>query len=229
MVTTERVGVPGFVPSTSGLHFINAFPSEPAIQIPLPDGQQLALGNAANGLCGGMAFTARDYFEASRTPPDDTSPPPEGSPLFEWLVSRLLASFNLPLGIMRYVELMTPLLPNAGHLPVTRARVMLEREWPTIKQELDSGHPAALGLIKVISADVHDIGKNHQVLAYGYTLNGTDLALDIYDPNYPNDDSVRLSLSVGDPSAAATITYSPGEAVYCFFHTPYAAPAAPPP
>jgi hypothetical protein len=130
---------------------------------------------------------------------------------------------------MRYVELMTPLLPNAGHLPVTRARVMIEREWPTIKQELDSGHPAALGLIKVISADIHDIGKNHQVLAYGYTLSGTDLALDIYDPNYPNDDTVRLSLSVGNPSAPATITYSPGETVHCFFHTPYSAPAGPPP
>jgi hypothetical protein len=229
VVVSERVSVPGFLPSTSGLHFENYFPSEPAVQVPLPDGRLLGLGNAANGLCGGMAFTARDYFEAGRTPPGDTAPPAEGSPLFEWLVSRLLASFNLPLGIMRYVELMATVLPDSGLLPLTRARVMLQREWPAVKQELDAGHPSALGLIKIKSLDIHDIGKNHQVLAYGYTLDGTDLSLDIYDPNFPNQDDVRLSLSIADANAPTPVTYSTGEAVYCFFHTPYQAPAGPPP
>jgi hypothetical protein len=221
--------VPGFAPSTSGLHFPNYFPVEPAVQVPLPDGRVLGLGNAANGLCGGMAFTARDYFEAGRQPPSDTSPPAEGSPLFEWLVGRLLASFHLPLGIMRYIELMTPLLPDAGFGPLSRARVMVEREWPAVQAELDSGHPSALGLIKVKSLNVQDIGKNHQVLAYGYALDGTQLSLDIYDPNYPDRDDVRLSLSIGDPSAPAALNYSTGETVYCFFHTPYATPTQSPP
>lgn len=221
--------VPGFLPSTSGLHFTNYFPVEPAVQIPLPDGSVLGLGNAANGLCGGMAFTARDYFEAGRTPPPDTGPPAEGSPLFEYLVSRLLASFNLPLGVARYLELMTPLLPDAGLFPVTRAKVMIQREWPVIRQELDEGHPSALGLIKVKSVDPKDMGKNHQVLAYGYTLEGSQLALSIYDPNFPDDDSVRLAVSLADASAPTPVTYSTGEAVYCFFHTPYSAPAVSPP
>ena len=221
--------VPGFLPSTSGLHFTNYFPSEPAVQVPLPDGRVLGLGNAANGLCGGMAFTARDYFESGRTPPPDTTPPAEGSPLFEFLVSRLLASFNLPLGIMRYVELMTPLLPDGGLMPVTRARVMIEREWPTVQQELDAGHPSPLGLIKVKSLDVNDIGKNHQVLSYAYTLTGTALSLSIYDPNYPDRDDIRLSLNLANPSAVVPVSYSTGEAVFCFFHTPYSPPTAPPP
>jgi hypothetical protein len=34
--------------------------------------------------------------------------PAEGSPPFEYLVGRLLASFNLPLGVLRYIELMDP-------------------------------------------------------------------------------------------------------------------------
>jgi hypothetical protein len=84
-------------------------------------------------------------------------------------------------------------------------------------------------LIKVKSLDIRDIGKNHQVLAYGYTLDGTDLALDIYDPNFPNQDDVRLSLSIADPTAPTRVTYSTGEPVYCFFHTPYRPPAGPPP
>ncbi|MBV9546625.1 MAG: hypothetical protein JOY61_19840 [Chloroflexi bacterium] len=218
--------VPGFLPSTSGLHFPNYFPVEPAVQVPLPDGRLLGLGDAANGLCGGMAFTTRDYFEAGRPPPDDTSAPAEGSPLFEFLVSRLMSSFNLPLGIMRYVELMTPLLPDGGPLPVTRARVMIQREWPTVQQELDSGHPSPLGLIKVKSLDVKDIGKNHQVLAYGYTLDGSRLSLSIYDPNFPNRDDITLALDIGSTAATVPVTYSTGEDVFCFFHTPYNPPAA---
>jgi hypothetical protein len=190
----------------------------------------LGLGNAANGLCGGMAFTARDYFEVGRQPPDDTTPPAEGSPLFEYLVSRLLASFNLPLGIMRYLELMTPLLPDGGLLPVTRARVMVQHEWPAIQQELDSGHPSPLGLIKVKSLDIQDLGKNHQVLAYAYALDGSALSLSIYDPNFPNRDDITLSLDIGNAARVGVpVTYSTGEEVFCFFRTPYNAPAGPPP
>jgi len=230
------VRVPGFLPSTSGMHFINSFPDEPAVTVPLPDGRTLSAGDAANGLCGGMAFTCRDYFEAGKHPPVETTPPAEGSPLFEYLVGRLLASFNLPLGIARYVELMNPLVPDGetwesqhGIGPHGRAWVMIRQEWPTIQQELDAGHPAALGLIKVKSADIHDLGKNHQVLAYGYDLDDSQLQLCIYDPNYPDRDDVRLRLSLADPTQPTAVTYTPQETVLCFFHTPYRAPAAPPP
>src|SRR6185436_19727755 len=55
-----QVRVPGFRPSTSGLHFINGFPSVPLLTINVlgvPD----PIGDAANGLCGGMVFTVMDY------------------------------------------------------------------------------------------------------------------------------------------------------------------------
>src|SRR5450756_534411 len=55
--------VSGFLPSTSGFHFPNRFPHVPDLKINVL-GQQIAIGDAANGLCGGMVFTARDYFEA---------------------------------------------------------------------------------------------------------------------------------------------------------------------
>jgi hypothetical protein len=76
-------------------------------------------------------------------------------------------------------------------------------------------------LIKVKSADINDVGQNHQILAYG-----SQLMLRIYDPDYPDNDAVQLAL---DPTHAATLTYTPAVTVYCFFHTPYAAPAVAPP
>ena len=109
-----QVRVPGFLPSTSGLHFTNYFPHEPEIQIKLPLGPTLCLGDAANGLCGGMAFVVRDYFEAGQPIPPDTDPPAAGTPLYQFIVRRLLDSFNLPFGLMRYVELMQPSFPDVG-------------------------------------------------------------------------------------------------------------------
>ena len=68
--------VPGFLPSTSGPHFPNSYPREPEITVRLPLGRTLSLGDPANGLCGGMVFTARDFLEARRPVPADTQPPP---------------------------------------------------------------------------------------------------------------------------------------------------------
>jgi hypothetical protein len=63
------VRVPGFRPSTRGLHFPNAFPHVPNLEIDLPGGTTVPIGDAANGLCGGMAWTVRDLFEADLAPP----------------------------------------------------------------------------------------------------------------------------------------------------------------
>ena len=101
-----QVRVPGFLPSTSGLHFENYYPHEPEITIKLPLGPTLSLGDAANGLCGGMAFSVRDFYEANQPIPPDTdpNPPAAGTPLYQYIVQRLLDSFNLPFGIGRTSE-----------------------------------------------------------------------------------------------------------------------------
>jgi hypothetical protein len=224
-----QVRVPGFLPSTSGLHFENYYPHEPEITIKLPLGPTLSLGDAANGLCGGMAFVVRDFYEANQPVPADTQPPPGGSPLYSFIVKRLMDSFNLPLGITRYIELMQPAFPDVGlgfGLP-GRASVMLRDEWPHIQTDLDAGHPVPLGLVKVKSAQPSDLCKNHQVLAYGYDLDGTDLTLRLYDPNYPDRDDVTLQLSTASAQVPIPLTYTPAEDVFCFFRTPYS-PRQPP-
>ncbi|HEX8967478.1 MAG TPA: hypothetical protein VF937_06345 [Chloroflexota bacterium] len=223
------VRVPGFLPSSSGLHFTNYFPHEPELTIKLPLGGTLPIGDAANGLCGGMVFTVGDYFEAHQPVPPDTQPPAGGSPLYQFIVKRLIDSFNLPFGIARYLELMQPSFPDVGlgfGLP-GRAGVMLTDEWPRIQASLDAGHVAPLGLVKIKSAHPEDLCKNHQVLAYGYDLDGTDLTIWLYDPNYPDRDDVRLQLSIANPQAPVSLTYVPDEEVVCFFHTSYT-PVAPP-
>src|SRR5438067_7971517 len=108
----SEVRVPGFAPTTHGLHFPNYYPHEPELVVHLPLGKTLPIGDAANGLCGGMAFVVRDYYESNRPIPADTDPPPAGSALYRFIVQRLFDSFNLPLGLNRYIELMAPAFPD---------------------------------------------------------------------------------------------------------------------
>jgi hypothetical protein len=209
------------VPSQDGLHFANCYPHEPQVVVDFL-GHRLEFGDAANGLCGGMVYAVCDFFENKQPIPSMTEPPAAGSPLYKFIVRRLLESFNLPFGLNRYMELMTPLLPDVGPFGLPgRASVMLEHEWPAIRDRLDAGHLVPLGLIKIKSALPRDLTRQHQVLAYGYDLDGDQVALCMYDPNYPNQDDVRLSFSVANPRAPVQLTYSPGEAVYCFFQTHY--------
>jgi hypothetical protein len=230
---TTRV-VPGFVPSASGFRFPNSFPRVPLRRIGIPGVLSVPIGDASNGLCGGMAFAARDYFEEQREPPGETAPPGSGA-LFDYLVDRLFDSFALPLGPARYLELMNPMLSDGetiwsrlGIGPHGRAWRMARTEWPKVRADIDVGDPSPLGLVRVKSTDPLDLKENHQVLAYGYTLDGSSLTLRLYDPNRPGRDDVSLHLDVGGRTAVTTPTMAPtGSPVFAFFRVPYV-PKSPP-
>ena len=99
---------------------------------------------------------------------------------------------------------------------------MIRQEWPKVRAELDAGRLAMIGLVRTVDNDPFKLNRNHQVLAYGYDLDGSQLTLLIYDPNWPNDDDVTLRLDVSDPRAFVTPTYSKADApVLCFFLAPY--------
>lgn len=226
--------VPGFLPGTSGFAFPNAFPRKPVRSIGIPGVVSVPIGDASNGLCGGMVFAARDYFEAGRPPPDDTEPP-SGGPLFEFIVDRLFDSFDLPLGPARYLKLMSPHLPDGetwlsrlGIGPHGRAWLMVREEWPKIRADLDAGHPSPIGLVRVRSSDPFDLKENHQVLAYGYDLDGPMLTMRLYDPNRPRRNDVTLSLGIADPNAPTPVrTFPAGPRVFAFFRVPYTRSAPP--
>lgn len=225
--------VPGFLPSTSGFRFRNSFPKVPLRWIGIPGVVRMPIGDASNGLCGGMVFAVRDYFEEGRALPADADAPASGT-LFDYLVDRLFDSFDLPTGPLRYLELMHPLLPDGetiwsrlGLAPHGRAWRTARTEWPAIRRDIDSGAPCPLGLVRVKSSDPLDLKEDHQVLAYGYDLDGRDLTLHVYDPNLPGRDDVTLSVDLRTDGGRAPMMTPPGGPVFSVFRVRYSASVPP--
>jgi hypothetical protein len=162
-----------------------------------------------------MSFAARDFFEARIEPPTIDAPPAPELPLFNYFVDRLIDSLDLPYGPMRYFQWMG--LPDEDSWLGRGVRSLsLLEEWPRIKQDIEKGHPVPLGLIRAHSHDLGELGKNHQVLCFGYeaTATGAFERILLYDPNHPG---AEVVLSADD----GTFVYSTGEPTRGFFRTPY--------
>ena len=227
-----RVLVPGFRPESNGLRFANAFPHQADVSVDLPPPfGRIALGDAANGLCGGMSCTVADLFKIGSPPPEDPDPPAGGTERFDYLVHRQIDTLDLGRLPARFLSLMSPARPRRQGEPGlgdSRTNVMVASEWPAIRADLDRGDLAMVGLVKVVSADPRQLNHNHQVLAYGYELEGADLQLLILDPNYPRRE-LRLGIDPSDAMGETAVTYGTSDgavadpSVVCFFHYPYAA------
>ena len=102
-----------------------------------------------------------------------------------------------------------------------RATSTIRAEWPRIRTELDAGRPVAIGLVRVASNSPLQLTRNHQVLAYGYTLDGSRLSIAIYDPNHPLDDTVELRVELDEGHRGAALGQSSGESLVAFFRAPY--------
>lgn len=234
-VPSRKVAVPGFLPSTSGFKFTNSWSGEPLKRINLKFGS-VPLGRASNGLCGGMAYAARDWYEARRQIPPDLQSPPDGSPFREYVIGRLIDSFDLPAGVVPYATLMSSRYPDhdgdilaaLGQLP-SRASILARRTWPAVKAVIDTGHPCPLGLVMVVSDDPEDLGHHHQVLAYGYQIRGSRLSVRVYDPNSPGDDGVVIGFDTArtDRSIEVDHNIDVGGPLVCAFVPRYVAVSPP--
>jgi hypothetical protein len=208
-----------FRPSVNGFSFANRWPHVPPLRFrvggPVP--VEVAIGDAANGLCGGMAFAVLDLWFASVPAPTETDLPLESSPAFRYLVRRQLDSFELGLGPARFYLLGAPWRSASS-----RSAEILRRELPRIRRDLGAGRPVAIGLVHAVSANPATLIQDHQVIAHAIEA-GPDpesLSLRIYDPNVPGDDSVRLTIG-RDASSDLAITYSGGPPVVAFFRQGY--------
>jgi hypothetical protein len=221
--------VAGFTPSAHGFHFINSWPSEPDIVVNVPVLGNVAIGNASNGLCGGMVFAVRDFFERHLPVVPDATPPAAQSPLFNYIVGRLFDSFNIPAGVLEYYSWMNTPDHDTGVWLAIRpgvASMTIEQEWPVIRAAIDSGHPCPLGLVTVNSPDPALLGHNHQVMAYAYELDDAgNLTIKVYDPNTSSAsaDQVQISLNISNPSHTTPISHNIaiGLPVRGFFHVDY--------
>ncbi|SOD74543.1 hypothetical protein SAMN05892883_3729 [Jatrophihabitans sp. GAS493] len=228
---SSSAAVSGFTPSVDGFPFTNSFPPAPAVQLDLGPAGRVGIGDVSGGVCGGMVFAVRDYFETATAIPQLSQPPAPGTPLFEYIVGRLLDSWDVPNGVLRYAQWMAlpsthvrlPLISEPGTFELT-----VSKSWPAIRADIDAGRLSTLGLVTVHGTDLKQLGKNHQVLAYGYSLDDAGaLTLHVYDPNTPTDsaDGVVIQLDVSDPSTVTTISHNIniGEpTLHGFFRADYA-------
>lgn len=228
--------VEGFLPSTRGFRFANRFPPGPTVRLGAFDPRVLGIGDAAAGLCGGMALTIRDLFEAGIEVPPDDVPPESGSPRFVALVRRQVQSLDWLRVPLRYFDLQalrpdppTPWSRRLGRLP---ARVQsIDVEWPRIRADIDAGRLPVTGLVRARGLSPMALTRNHQVLAYAYEDHPDALTIRVYDPNHPGRDDVALRATfLADPALPperrVALAQSTGEPLLGFFRQPYPMPAS---
>jgi len=227
LISNQKVAVPGYLPSIQGFHFKNSWPDEHITSITLPDPfGDILVGNASWGLCGGMSFASRDYFEAGRPAPvQSTNPRGEGDPLFDYIVQRLGQSLNVG-DAADFVKYANPLYPDTDDVTGNgRDWQMAHVSWPGIRTIIDSGHPCPIGIVIGHIPDFTDLG--HQVCVYAYQLNGQALTMWVYDPNTPGDDTITIQLDISRtdqnliPVTTGISVHGSHPTINCFFPQDY--------
>jgi hypothetical protein len=197
-VMVESNAVPGFLPSTNGLHFRNSFPSGPTVKLGPLDPRWIGIGDASAGLCGGMSWYVRERFVAGLPTPPDTDPPANGSPLFQTLVRDQVQSLEYLQVPLRFYQ-----MSALGHDGA--ARRTRDTEWPKVRADIDAKRLVMLGLLRKSGWNPFNLTANHQVLAYGYSVDGDTVTLRVCDPNWPSADGVTITIG------PAGLTQSTGE------------------
>jgi murein DD-endopeptidase MepM/ murein hydrolase activator NlpD len=201
-----------FSPRENGFAFLNYFRLNIPVQIPMPFGGSVDLSKVVFGLCGGMCFSALDYYHLGEPPPPDTQVESIDPKLYVYLCQRQLDSLSVPV-LFKVFEWML-------NEDTTLAVRMSRYEMPKIYRSLEKGEPVVLALIRVKGLD--DPSHNHQVLATSYDFDpvSKDLHIDLYDPNHPGEQP-SLSLNLTKPSQGLHLTQSTGEPLRAFFVIPY--------
>lgn len=167
-----------FNPSIQGWNFSNS--CFPAFRYKLPVFPYARWGKSERGLCGGMVFSALDYYLAGQALPRiKTLNVSDSDPLFCYLVQRLFDSFT-PYDVWWYYRMQHPWCTQKTLQ--THSMQHLQQ----ILSGLNKQIPVPFTLILAHTWNPDRLGENHQVLATGYTIEKEYTTLRIYDPNYPN-------------------------------------------
>jgi hypothetical protein len=95
-----------------------------------------------------------------------------------------------------------------GSRPGTFSRTVTTA-WPKVQADIDAGRPSPLALVTVHTADLAQIGKCHQVLAYGYAVDDAGMVtVSVYDPNTELGDDVWIRFDRRDPKTVSPITHN---------------------
>ena len=221
-----------FNPAVHGFHFTNSFNTRVTLRFP-GFTRTINLGNFHYGLCGGMSYSALDYFLAGRPIPPDTAEPPLGTALRQYIFRRQLDTFT-PGTLAKFATDPFRSTTDLTH----RSRTAFN---DVIRRTLDRGRPVPLGLIKTKGFDNLLVG-NHQVLAIGYstrpiiiktktcflgicrttTRRDNEPIIAIYDPNFPGTTKfIQTNHNVETDDQAGRSPVSGSSRVRGYFSTPY--------
>ena len=155
-----------FNPSTHGFNFINDFNNDFV----------KALDIRTGGLCGGMVYTALDYFHARMSIPRQDYRPANRTTLQSYIYNRQVRSIVPNVGKWANMGL-NPDGARNGQL----FQQAVTQQFDLLKAKIDAGSPIPLG--------VHGVdGTTHQILAVGYKRGRSprDVEIFVYDPNVKN-------------------------------------------
>lgn len=183
--------IDGFLPSRHGFRFANSWPRSVARRwhVGLVE---LGIGDVSRGLCGGMAFAARDRFERGEAGAPETEAPRPETALFNEIVDRQFDSFGTV-----YVVPLRFWLSSALGNAASRGRETVGRAWPAIRREIDAGRPAMIGLVREAGWNPLAVGMGHQVAGYRYETTADGVSIGVYDPNHPGRDDVEIRVERG--------------------------------
>ncbi len=174
-----------FNPAIHGFKFVNSFTNYRSIS-----GVQITTG----GRCGGMVYSALDYFNAGIPIPSTDKLPAEGTPLSTYISARQEDSLSFSTNLDKWMELtVNPFGARTSEFWHWGVQGVNGGRLEELRSFIDRGVPVPLGLFHE-SGNVLN-GSMHQVLAIGYDMGRykghfgefmDDLRIFIYDPNYPN-------------------------------------------
>lgn len=202
-----------------GFFFVNSFKLDLPVRFQLPFGTSIDLSKVVFGLCGGMCFSALDYFNLGVIPPKIEEVSKIDRKLFIYLCERQLDSLKISTLLKVFDWMMMEDLKLAANLS--------RYEIPKLRRALDKGKPAVLALIRVRGGD--DPTQNHQVLATGYEYlpDVKKYLISLYDPNHPRKEPY-ITVDFSNSNSGLKIEQSTGEFLRGFFVIPYVARKTPP-
>lgn len=177
----------------------------------------LKLGKSERGLCGGMVFSALDYYYSNKRIPNINSLNiNDKDELFRYIVKRLFDSFQFK-AVLIYYYLQLPSVKESTLNKHT------SKQLGNILIKLKKGIPVPVTLILVKTYNPDRLGENHQVLlTHLYTLREDLIEIKVYDPNYPK---TERNLKITVKNKIPTHIDMNGEKVYALHSMRYKAKA----
>jgi hypothetical protein len=180
-----------FVPSIHGFNFQNNFPGIPFLihkNLIINDlVHRLFFRKNSYGLCGGMCFTALDYFYSGKELPCIDSPPKVGSFLHSHIFKRQNHTYGR---FGRFISKFTFWSLSSD----IQLQGKTYKEFSDIRLSLDKNEPVVIGLIYVHISRSIAIWSNHQVIAYRYEVDLEKNTVYLYDPNSPGCEDIVIEL-----------------------------------